>query len=376
MDSLGGIPIGRPAEPAEVAEITQALSCRGTKLTGADSDGDSLVGHAVKVGAGIFLDKGFTAFGTVSLRFGRVTGTARLEPGRPAVGATSLDATGLHINGGLKWAPTAPIAGRVILEGARADYLEDDWGSGRRNGFWPAGGRLWLDGFTYDRIGGSRPATTGQRLAWIRSQYTRRVTPKVKRRPWTDTLACPGAIPASKISNFATQPYEQLASVYREAGQESQARTVAIARRADLRQFGNLTWYRTVGNWLMDFTIRYGFRTWRAVVGLAFVYVGVLVLSIVAQHLGLITPIGTITGLHPVPSATACTADYPCFYPAGYAIDTVIPIMNVHQAEFWGINGREPWGWAWAAGAWLATGLGWALATLLVAGDTGLARRQ
>ena len=87
MDSLGGIPIGWPAKPAEVAEITQALSCRGTKLTGADSDGDSLVGHAVKVGAGIFLDKGFTAFGTVSLRFGRVTGTARLEPGRPSRGS-------------------------------------------------------------------------------------------------------------------------------------------------------------------------------------------------------------------------------------------------------------------------------------------------
>ena len=112
-----------------------------------------------------------------------MTGTARLEPARPAVGATSLDATGLQITGGLKWAPTEPIAGRVILEGASADYLEDDWSSGRTNGFWPANGRLWLDGFTYHRISGSHPATTRQRLAWIRSQYTRRLTPKAKRLP-------------------------------------------------------------------------------------------------------------------------------------------------------------------------------------------------
>jgi hypothetical protein len=30
----------------------------------------------------------------------------------------------------------------------------------------------------------------------------------------------------------------------------------------------------------------------------------------------------------------------------------------------------------WVAGTWIATGLGWALATLLIAGYTGLERRQ
>ncbi len=31
---------------------------------------------------------------------------------------------------------------------------------------------------------------------------------------------------------------------------------------------------------------------------------------------------------------------------------------------------------AWVAGTWIATGLGWTLATLLVAGYTGLVRRE
>jgi DNA segregation ATPase FtsK/SpoIIIE, S-DNA-T family len=63
-------------------------------------------------------------------------------------------------------------------------------------------------------------------------------------------------------------------------------------------------------------------------------------------------------------------------YPAGYAIDTVIPIISVHQAQYWGPNGHASWGKAWVVSTWIATGLGWALATLLVAGYTGLVRRD
>ena len=90
----------------------------------------------------------------------------------------------------------------------------------------------------------------------------------------------------------------------------------------------------------------------------------------------MIVPVGSTQGMHPVPSATICTSSYPCFYSAGYAIDTVIPIVNVHQAQYWGIDASAPWGWAWIDGTWIATGLGWALATLFVAGYTGLVRQQ
>ena len=83
-----------------------------------------------------------------------------------------------------------------------------------------------------------------QRLAWIRSQYQ------------------PPAGSGSAV--FATQPYEQLAAVYRQAGQDDQARKVAIARRADLRKYGNLNRYRRFGNWFLDWTIKYGYQTWRA----------------------------------------------------------------------------------------------------------------
>ena len=175
--------------------------------------------------------------------------------------------------------------------------------------------------------------------------------------------------------NFAAQPYEQLVAVYRQAGQDDQAREVAIARRRDLRKYGNLNWYRRLGNLFLDTTIRYGYQTWRAGVALAAIFLIFWWLSARAQQHHLVAWAGDVSGLHFVPSATMCASSYPCFYPFGYTVDTVIPLINVHQADFWGPDASTPWGVAFTVATWIATGLGWALVTLLVAGYTGLVRR-
>jgi hypothetical protein len=57
-------------------------------------------------------------------------------------------------------------------------------------------------------------------------------------------------------------------------------------------------------------------------------------------------------------------------------VDTVIPIINVHQADNWGPDGAAPLGQAFVTAGWVATGVDWALATLLVAGYTGLVRQD
>jgi hypothetical protein len=337
------------------ADIVRGLVCSGARLSGQDDQGVALRTGGIKV-SGIYLNDGFTATGTIWLESAMIRGSAYLAPGKPADGVTGLEAAHAQIAGTLNWTPTAQVAGRVSLQGAAVGQLIDDWGSGRDNAFWPTGGRLRLDGFTYDRLGGSQPATVNQRLSWIRSQY----------QPDASRMAAP----------IATQPYEQLAAVYRHAGQDKEARRIAIARRSDLRKYGNLSPLARIVNWLLDKSIKYGYQTWRAVAGLISLYVIVLILSILTQHHDLITPVGNVTGLTPAPVATKCADNYPCFYPAGYAIDTVIPIINVHQAAYWGPNGSAPWGWTWVAGTWIATGLGWALVTLLVAGYTGIARRE
>jgi hypothetical protein len=340
-----------------LADITGMLSCQNARLTGRDNDGLSLAAYGIQVSGDVWLDKGFTATGGVSLKSARIGRRVWLQ-GKLAVDENdlALDAAGAQIADTFLWAPAEQVAGRVSLDGAAVGELDDDWT--RANGFWPTGARLSVKGFTYTRVGGANAANVEERLDWIRSQYPDPV-------PVGDTQVV-----------FATQPYEQFAAVCRRAGQDAAARKVAIARRADLRRWGKLNPYRKFGNWLLDKTIKYGYQTWRAGVGLVAVFVVFLALSVLGQHLHVIVPVGDIRGLHPVPSATQCTSSYPCFYPAGYTVDTVIPLINVHQAEYWGPDGHAAWGWIWVGGSWVATGLGWALATLLVAGYTGLVRQE
>jgi hypothetical protein len=335
------------------AEITGQLSCSGAQLN-RDNNGNALVADGIKVGAAVLLNEGLTAAGTVSLNSARADRLV-LSPAKPA-GADEITfnftAKEAQIAGELQWAPDGQFAGRVNLEDARVGELEDNnWTrTGKQaRGYWPPDGQLRLSGFTY---GGLGEASVQQRLEWIRSQYE-------------------GVKPAA----LATQPYEQLAAMYRQAGQDTEARVVAIARRRDLRKYGNLNWYRKFGNWFLDETIRYGYQTWRAAAGLAAVFVVFLVLSVFGQHQHVIVPTGDVTGLRPAPTAMQCTSDYPCFYPLGYTIDTVIPIINVHQADHWGPDGHASAGLLWVVAAWGATAAGWALATLLVAGYTGLVRQ-
>ena len=294
------------------ADITGPLSCHGARLTRTNRDGNSLHADWMKVGGGVFLDKGFSAAGTISLVAAHTDASVYLVPAALAgEKEVALNAARAQIGDTLRWAPTVQVLGQVNLEGATVGQLEDVWSSGRPNGFWPDGGQLRLNGFTYGRFGGDEQATMQQRLVWIRSNY-RGIT---RRRS-----------PPSPMSSFA--------AVYRRAGQDSQARKVAIARRADLRTYGNLNPYRKAGNWLLDKTIKYGYQSWRAGVGLAALFVIFTALSFSAQQHHVIVPVGNFKGA--TPSATDCTSTYPCFYPAGYSVDMVIPIINVHQADNWG----------------------------------------
>jgi phage baseplate assembly protein gpV len=363
------------------AEITGSLYCEGSRLVGTNHRKAGLDANGVKIGGSAFLTEGFVTKGPVSLQQASIGGSLDcgganlgsdtgqisllaeqiniagglyLHRGFTAAGAIIL--RGATIGGELRWDPATPANGEVNLEGAHAHYLADEWATVRPLGFWPAR-KLRLTGFTYDGFGGPAQASAGQRLDWIRLQYDS--------RPGTSTAP-----------PFTTQPYRQLSNVYRQAGQEDEARAVEIAMRRDMRKYGNLSSQRKALNWILDATIRYGFKTGRALAGIAMLYVIVLAASIVAQHQGSLIAALNVNNPALHPTALRCVTGYPCFYPAGFAFDTVVPIINIHQADFWQVNGHHPFGWAWVFGSWIATALGWFLATLLVVGYSGLAKQQ
>jgi len=333
------------------ADIGGQLHCSRAELRGRDEDGYALSADRLKTDGSVFLDKISAMDGAISLHSAQVGGSVEFSP--TALAEDAFRAIGARIDGPLTWAPARQVTGNVTLEGAKIGELDDDWtGERATTGYWPSGGRLRLNGFTYGRLGVDQLATADQRLKWLRGQYQQ--------------------VGAGWLG-FAAQPYEQLEAVYRRAGQDAEARKAAIARHADLRVYGNLRLYRKVSNWLLDKTIKYGYQSWRAGGGLAFLYGAVWLLATIAQRTHGIVPVGDVKGLNPMPSAATCTSSYPCLAPAGYAVDVVIPIINVHQEQYWGPNGYT-WGYAWVTAIWIATVLGWTLTTLLVAGLTGLTR--
>jgi hypothetical protein len=335
-------------------DITGSLTCRSAKLTGTDVNGNTLVGDGMRVSGSVFLDKEFSAAGAVSVPGARIGGSLSLD-GAELAEPVALQASGVRIGGQLAWAPRWPVRGLVDLERAAVHRLDDDWSLPQAH--WPLAGQLRLAGFTFDGFVGRKQASSRQRLDWIRRSHT------------TATATTP--------KGFAAQPYEQLARVYRQAGQETEARQVAIARRSDLRGYASLTRRQKLRNWLLDKTIRHGYQPLRAIGLLVAVYVAVLGMFWFAQHRdSVIVPTKDTKTITPVPTALHCVPAYPCFYPAGYAVDVVVPIINLRQAENWRPDGHAPWGWAYVAVAWVGTGLGWAFTTLAVAGYTGLVRRD
>ena len=371
------------------ADISGGLTCSGAHLTAATQGGNALVADLAKIGGDTCLNSGFKAVGSVRFASAQVDGSLRLD-GADLVAradAVALDATGAQVTRELVWAPSQQVHGTVSLEDAQIGQLEDDWRNGRAaSGYWPRAdrGRLKLGGFTYSRIDQEK-VRLDQRLTWIGSLPEPEPSPGMIRK-LRDAIVDLAATRRGredmrtwrkdrKDFGFTPQPYEQLATVYQQAGHDSEARAVAIARRRDLRRYGTITRRRAFGNWLLDKTIQYGYQTWRAVVGIAVLYVVIFLLFLYAQHRGgLMVPVGSTAGLPAPPDAAHCMSDYPCYYPAGYAIDTVIPLVNVHQASNWAPDGSRPFGWLWVYASWAGTVFGWAFATLAVAGYTGLVR--
>jgi len=277
------------------ADIAGQLVMHGARLNAAVKDGNALTAFRMKVGDDVYLgdrmvpassgdQSAFTATGTLWLVDARLGASLSLAGAELAKKAVALNAEGIQITRKLFWRPARPVLGQVNLEGAAAGELDDDWTGTRlkQNGYWPPDTRL--DGFIYTAIGADNKASVNDRLHWIRGKNKGK-TRRCSRSKGTTSDADAGAV-------FASGPYEQLFQVYQRAGNDTDARKVAIAERRDQRKLGRLRWHRKIFNQLLDYTIGYGFQTWRALIGLAGLYAFVLVVSLIAlHHNGSIVPV-------------------------------------------------------------------------------------
>ncbi|WP_139186582.1 hypothetical protein [Actinopolyspora saharensis] len=299
------------------ASITGQLSLQGAELTA--TNGPALIADNLTLGESLLLGEEFTAssdsqIGTLRLPGTSITGDlfTRLDK----VSNTGQDGLVLDLQ-------SAQISCDVVLA------LEESLTETDQSLY------LDVDGLRYPFM--PRRATCSQRLQMLRVHTV----------------------------EYAAQPYQQLASVYREAGHDREAREILIAQQRDLRRRGDLGgWFRRLLHRLSGAFIGYGHRPFRALGYLAGLCATTVGLVLLAGALGLAVRAHPNTG----PCSVAESI--------GLGIDTAVPLLKTGGGKRCEIATTTGWGQTLYLGKYLLTIFGWAFATLFVAGYTGLVRRN
>ncbi|MFE3324109.1 oxidoreductase [Streptomyces sp. NPDC059176] len=209
-----------------------------------------------------------------------------------------------------------PEEGRVVLNGAKVVTLIDLSTS------WPGPGGLAMGGFVYENLVPYSRFPLARRLEWI----------------------------AAATPEYAPEPYERLATVLRSSGEDADAREVLLAKQRRRRE--TLPLAAKLWGYVQDWTVAYGYRPGRATLWMAVLWAaGALAFS---RH-------------HP---AAIKSDEHPEWNPSLFALDLLVPVVNLGQEGYWRLEGR----WQWLATALVL--LGWILATTVAAGATRLLRRS
>ncbi len=307
-----------------LAQIGATLTCEGSSVHGAD--GVSVWADGVKVGGDVFLRGSAAAHfrAQASVRFvgAEIKGDLDCRSGEFLdTGDECLLLERVEIHGALSFGGSSKLEGTLNLSHATASGFEDE------TACWPKSGRLKLDGFSYKSIA---PRQIRSRLNWLKLD----------------------------ISD-ATQPYRQLARVTQDAGDSKNAECVLIAMERKMSRPGPLK--------LLKEIIGYGYRPQNAFSLIVAVWFAGALFCVDASRHGAIVPTDkdAYVEFHahkPIP------AYYPAFQPYVFSLENTFPLVKFGQADKWQPVSGSYVRWV----TWIQTVLGWVLATLFVAGISGI----
>lgn len=334
--------------------------------------------------------------GSVVLRNTRVTGEVRLTGSAITgdldcsgtvvenAGQTAIEASRVAVKGAFFLRREAQLDGTLALTGASIGTIHDEAAC------WPKPGDLLLNRCRYGAfIDG--PVDAESRVDWLARQTPER---------WGE--------------DFWPQPYEQLASVFREMGHGEDASSVLVIkerlqRRARRARTENPIWRAAlfVADGILGITLGYGRRPLFALVWLVFFWLAGVAIFAYAERQGAVMPNSavvlrapewTLCGIEQseqrplVASGTsqglaaagqnqlACfrqrweASSYPAFSPWMYSLDTLLPVLDMGQRSFWRPNPTKPGGRVAINYFYFQSVVGWALSLLAVAGFSGLVK--
>src|ERR1035437_2933321 len=331
------------------AHIGNQLNASGATLT--NQSGPALDADTLRIDSDLLLD-GFTATGSGDSGAVRLLG-AHIGSQLNASGATltnqsgpALNADTLQVDGDLLLTPqfaatgsgdavnlsNAHISGRISLNVAT---IRDSSGKP---------GKLALDRLVYAGL----PQLADPAGKPILSAATE----------WLEILR-------ARTSGYSPQPYRQLAAASQAAGHDAVTRQILMAQRTDQLDRAKMT--RTERAWgkFTGVTLGYGYQPWRALLGL----LGIVILAVILN-----VSYGAQGGLaHTKASGSPGT---PCstLERVGVGLNFSVPVVNISAGGTCGTS-QSAAGNTITISGWILQLAAWSLATLFIAGFTGVVRK-
>jgi hypothetical protein len=344
------------------AKIGGDVICDGAVFKALGSSRSAFNASGANIAGGVFFQSDFRAYGPVKFVGAKIDGDLICQDGRFGCenyvvkphDQCALSLYRARVAGNLNLRFRDIPCGMIDLRSASAGQFTD------RRATWPLEGALSLDGFVYERLIDDAPTGVEDRRDWL------------ERQPNTQ---------------FKAQPYEQLIRVLRHMGLEKDARELAIAKHDAMRKgLRGLSW---LWYWILSITIKYGFAPARVLYFIAFfVAVGSLTFDHAANDcmMGLTKENVYLKEDKAGARLYGCSyagwklpEQYPRFNPVMYSLDTLVPVIDLQQKAYWQpiettLQGASfPW---YRTYFWIHTGVGWLLTGVVVAGLSGLVKKD
>ncbi|WP_431903538.1 oxidoreductase [Amycolatopsis thermoflava] len=236
-----------------------------------------------------------------------------------------------------------PATGRVVLRHAHCQTLDDN------QAFWAAEGGIELEDFRYDVL--KRPIDMKDDAA-VRDRIERLRT---------------------AMKGYRPGPYDQLAAMLRNSGNEEHASTV-LFKKQQYRYEALAQGYRVLGpgvrlwSWLQRWMVGYGYRPVRALAWL------IALLAIGTVYFGIGTDPCTSDPVRYMVSGPRCAVDQQEtgleWNPFLYTADLLVPIVDFGNKGRWYMHDLDKW----VSNGF--TAMGWVLATTVAAGAGRMIRRE
>jgi hypothetical protein len=401
IHAIGGIALNaRSLEVRNIylrgADIRGGINVSGAQLA-ADFDCAGLVVYrpdkvaigadAIKAGGSVIL-RAAAVEGEVRLLGSHIggdldcTGAAFVNPGHNA-----LQLSRTLIEGAFFLRNGAEVKGLLDMQGASINTVHDEFAC------WPGKGDVRLNRCRYGAFIDGPVDATG-RLAWLSLQTPER---------WGE--------------DFWPQPFEQLATVFREMGHDEDARAVLIAkerlqRRARRKRARSRLWRGMIAikDGVLEVTVAYGRQPLLAFVWLTLFWLfGVIIFGYAELQdafkpnspVVLRSPEWTLCGVgkseqrflastqqsvsgraEAGQTQLACfreqweASSYPRFNAWMYSMDTLLPVLEMDQKAYWRPDPSKRWGTSALTYFYFQSVVGWALSLLAVAGFSGLVKSQ